>query len=56
MSKFKDKPRVVDWTEIKSGDVSDYLECLTSKLNFLYCECFPLRTELISRKNLIIHG
>ena len=50
LSKFRDKLCVVDWSEIKSEDVSDYLEGFTSKIICLYCACFPLRTILISRK------
>ena len=56
MRKLRDKPCAVDWSDIESKDVSDYLEGFTSKLNCLYCECFTLRTKLISRKNSITHG
>ena len=56
MREFRDELRVVDWSEIKSEDLSDCLEGFTSRLIYLYCERFPLRTKLISGKKSIIHG
>ena len=37
-----------DWNDIKTDDINTYTETLVSSLDYIYCNCIPLKTKLIS--------
>ena len=41
-----------DWSSIRDPDISVYSFNFISKLNTIYCSCFPLQSKTISKKRL----
>ena len=50
-NKFENLLRSFNWNDVVNDNVNDYLTNFLSKLNELYCLCFPVQTKLVSKKH-----
>jgi exonuclease III len=52
VDRFRERLMLVDWTHIVDGTIDEQLELFNRTVNKLYCNCFPIKTKLISLKRL----
>ena len=50
---FKMKLTSMNWAAVQDEDVNFYMDKFLSALNKLYCDCFPLKSKLVGRKQFL---
>ena len=49
---FYTKLSSLDWSTVKNENLDENMDCFITRMNELYCECFPLKSKLIDERKL----
>ena len=50
---FESKLSGPDWSAVRNENVDEYMECFITRVNELFCECFLLKSKLISKRQVL---